>query len=83
MIPFTDLLNHGGDAANAQWRYDDSVGAHEVITTCEIRSGDQVLINYSGVHSGEHPFHQRPPFYFYVFYGFLEQKVYTQRSSLL
>jgi hypothetical protein len=35
----------------------------------------QVLINYSGVHSGEAPIDQNPPFYFYVFYGFFEQKI--------
>jgi hypothetical protein len=81
LIPFADLMNHAAatptahetDSPGAQWRYDDAKGALIVFAIRTIEPGEQVLINYSASHSGEHPLQQHPPFYFFVHYGFFEK----------
>jgi len=76
LIPFGDLLNHGGSGpggANLEWTYNAAEDSADFLSNRRILQGKEFLINYSGSQSGRHPLQQDQPFHFLLCYGFLEK----------
>ena len=83
LVPFADLMNHSVDPT-VRWSWDSGSGQFvmNVIGNSEVAAGTELSIDYSPSHSGQDPRHQRPPYYFGVFYGFLERAAKDRRVFL-
>lgn len=72
LAPFVDMLNHGRDGAGQTCRWSLIGGDLCVETVNHINRGDQLLFDYNRELSGRLPLEQDPPFYFLLYYGFVE-----------
>ena len=72
LVPYADLMNHAGDKANARWDWDSSSGHFVVAAAVDLAAGQELTIDYSSHNAGKPPEEQTPPWYFGLYYGFLE-----------
>jgi hypothetical protein len=85
LVPFADLMNHS-HVSSVRWEWDSGTGQF-VMKVCTadghgVGEGTELTIDYSPGHSGQDPRQQQPPFYFGIFYGFLERQARDKRLFL-